>query len=101
MKTRRAPSLPFAGHRLQNEDFCRPAAKHGGVTTKRKNQTMKRFLFVQAIMLACLAWQLAAAPAGDPLDHWRQLNPDADLFDVAEVRFSNGRWVAVPGGGGH
>ena len=58
---------------------------------------MKKFLLVQMAVAVWLTGQLRAAPAEDPLDCWHQLNPDAELYDLVDAHFQNGRWVAMTG----
>ncbi len=56
---------------------------------------VKTFLLICLTRLACLAAQLLAALASDPLDQWHERNPDSALNHVREVRFSDGYWVAI------
>src|SRR5437867_1144743 len=56
---------------------------------------MKKFLLLEVTMAMLASLAGRAAPAGDPLDHWQQLNPDVNLYDLREVRFGGNRWVAI------
>src|SRR6266536_5515820 len=56
---------------------------------------MKKFLLLEVTMamLACLAGR--AASAGDPLDHWQQLNADAAPLPTQAIGYGQGKFLGL------